>query len=273
MSGLSPIVVRRQLGRRLQQLRELAGKTAADVDAAHLGSPAKISRVERGQVPVKVSDVVAWCRLYGADDTEIDSLAALAIGTSARDRWENYGDVIPDWFKLYIGLEATAARIQTVEESVVPGELQTSEYARAVYRAERPDEDAAAIERYVEVRLDRQKALLNRKPPPQIIAVLGQGAITRAVGGPSVLAEQVEYLRELDKRDNIEIRILKFDAGAHAAMAGAFRILDFDDAEDPDLVYLETLMDARYLDKEADLKVYRRVFKMIYSQAVPIGEL
>ena len=265
-----PTLVRRQLGRRLQRLREAAGKSADDVAAARLASRTKIWRIERGQVPVKVADVWAFCRFYNASEAEMDALANLARGTAEHGAWEDYADVVPDWFKLYVGLEATAARIRTFEESVIPGELQIADYARAIYRAERPTEGHEAIERHVKVRLERQRALFTRKSAPEITVVLGQNVFTRTVGGADVLAAQVKHLHELNQRDDVEIRVLPFEAGAHAAMAGAFRILDFDNREDPDIVYLETLLGSRYLEKPAEIDAYRRLFELIYAQAGPI---
>ena len=267
-----PTVVRRQLGRRLQRLREAADKTAVEVEQAKIASRTKVWRIERGQVPVKVPDVWALCRFYGVDQAETDTLAALAVGTSEQGWWENYADVVPDWFKLYVGLEAAASRFQTFEDCVVPGELQTPEYARAVYRAAQPDDDEEAIKRHIKLRLERQEALFGRAPSPQLVVVLGQNSLTRPVGGPSVLASQIEHLRQLAGQDQIEIRVLTFDAGAHAAMTGAFRILDFNDDEDPDVVYLETHVGARYVEKPAEVDEYRRIFELIYKQAVPIGE-
>jgi transcriptional regulator with XRE-family HTH domain len=266
-----PTVVRRQLGRKLQRLREAAGKTAVEVEAARIASRTKVWRIERGQVPVKVPDVWALCRFYDVGQAETDLLAALAVGTSEQGWWEDYADVIPDWFKLYVGLEAAATRIQTFEDCVVPGELQTADYAGAVYRGARPDDPDDAITRHVELRLERQDTLFSRTPPPQVVVVLGENVLTRSVGGPAVLSAQLKHLRQLDQRDHVDIRVLPFDVGAHAGMTGAFRILDFEDDEDPDLVYLEVLVGARYLEKPAEVATYRRVLEMIYQQSTPIG--
>ena len=267
-----PTVVRRQLGRRLQRLREATGKTVLEVEAATGISRTKLWRVERGQVPVKQPDVWALCRYYEVDAAQTDILASLAQGTADQGWWEDYSDVIPDWFQLYVGLESAATSIFTFEDSVVPGELQTAGYIEAVYRGERPDEDGKIIERHVRLRQERQEALFGRVPAPVISVVLGQNVLTRSVGGPAVLAAQIERLRDLDRQGRIDLRVLTFDSGAHPAMAGAFRILDFEEAEDPDVVYLEGLLGARYLEEETELQAYRRVFDLAYRQAVPIRE-
>ena len=266
-----PTVVRRQLGRKLQRLREASGKTIVEIEAARIASRTKIWRIERGQVPVKVPDVWALCRFYGADKVETDALANLAVGTLEQGWWENYSDVIPEWFKLYVGIEATAQRIRTFHETIVPGELQTADYARAMYRAWPPDLDRDCIERHVSFRLQRQEALLSRRPAPEVTVVLGQNVLTRNVGGRGTLQAQIEHLRRLDQRDHIEVRVLGFDVGAHMAMDGAFRIFDFDDDDDPDVAYLDLLIGARYLEKPFEVDKYRQAFEMIYRLATPIG--
>jgi transcriptional regulator with XRE-family HTH domain len=267
-----PTVVRRQLGRRLQRLREAAGRTAVEVETARIASRTKVWRIEAGKVPVKVPDVWALCRFYGVDEAETEALSTLAVGTSEQGWWEDYADVVPDWFKLYVGLEAAATRIQTFEDSIVPGELQTADYARAVYRAAQPDDGEEAIERYVQLRLERQQSLHRRSPAPEMVIVLGEGVLRRPVGGTHVLSAQLEHLRRLDQRKHIDIRYLPFDVGAHATMTGAFRILEFDSTEDPDVVYLEAQVGARYLEKSAELDEYRRIWDLVYKQAAPIGE-
>jgi transcriptional regulator with XRE-family HTH domain len=266
-----PTVVRRQLGRRLQRLREDANVTVNQVEEAGLGSRTKIWRIEAGKVPVKKPDIWALCRFYRVDQDETDRLAALAEGTSAQGWWEDYSDVVPDWFRLYVGLETAAAQIRTFEGSLVPGELQTPDYARAVYRAVRPDDDDTAIERHVKLRKERQDALLARTEPPHLSVVLSEAVLTQQVGGAEVIAEQINHLHNLDRRDHIDIRVLPFTAGAHAAMTGAFRIMDFADEEDPNLVYIEMHAGAHYLEKPGELAEYRRIFELASTQSVPIG--
>ncbi len=261
-------VVRRALGRRLTRLRLASGKSRREVAEAQLGiSEPTLHRIETGKVPVTGANVRALCWLYGADQAITDALAELAVGTSHQEWWDA-SPVIPDWFKLYLGLEVSASRICGYDGDVVPGELQTVEYARAVLAAGQPsDEDA---DRHVALRAQRQRALFERQPPPRLTVVLGEGALTRPVGGPAVLAAQVARLRELARRDHVEIAVLPWSVGAHAAMAGAFRILDFDDPDDPDVVYLEPHIGALYLEEPAEVEVYRRVFQMISKDAVPI---
>jgi transcriptional regulator with XRE-family HTH domain len=263
-------VVRRALGRRLTGLRLAAGKSRREVAEARLGiSEPTLHRIETGKVPVTGANVRALCWLYGADQAMTDALAELAVGTSHQEWWDA-SPALPDWFKLFVGLEASASRICGYDGEVVPGELQTVDYARAVLTAVQPsDEDA---NRHVTVRLQRQQALFGRRPPPRVTVVLGEGAVTRPVGGPAVLAGQVAHLRDLARRNTVEIMVLPWSVGAHAAMTGAFRILDFDDPDDPDVVYLESHIGALYLEEPAEVDEYRRVFQLVSKDAVPIGE-
>src|SRR5215470_17458961 len=171
-------VVRRALGRRLTRLRTAAGLSRREVADAKLGmSEPTLHRIETGKVPVTVANVRALCWLYKADQSVTDALAQLALGTS-QEEWWDANPVIPDWFKLYVGLEASASRITTYYGEVVPGELQTEQYALAIYGAEQPgDEDAA--QRHVKLRMQRQKALLSRVPTVQLVTVLGESVLTR----------------------------------------------------------------------------------------------
>ncbi len=264
-------VVRRALGRRLTRLRVASGKTRREVAEAKLGiSEPTLHRIETGKVPVTVANVRALCWLYGADESVTDALAELALGTS-QEEWWDANPVIPDWFKLYVGLEASASRIRSYDGEVVPGELQTEQYARAVFGAEHSVDDET-VDRHVKLRLQRQRALFARTPAVGIVTVLGEGALTRPIGGEAVLKSQVEHLRQVARKDHVEIKVLPWSVGAHAAMAGAFRILDFDDPEDPDVVYLESHVGALYLEEPAEVDEYRRIFELVRKEAVPVEE-
>jgi transcriptional regulator with XRE-family HTH domain len=265
-------VVRRQLGRRLRRLREAASKTERDVETAKLLSRTKLWRIESGKTPVKVPDVRALCWLYGADAATTDALAALAMGTTEQGWWEDYGDAVPDWFGLYVGLETAVTEISTYDPELVHGLLQTEDYALAVYRAAQSDSREEFIRRQVRLRMERQQTLFRRTPPPRIRAVLGAGVLARQVGEPAVMAAQVRKLREIARGGEIEIRVLPWEVGAHAAMAGAFDVLEFDDADDPAVVYLESHLGARYLEKPTEVAECRRIFDVINKQAVPIEE-
>jgi transcriptional regulator with XRE-family HTH domain len=264
-------VVRRALGRRLTRLRTASGLSRREVAEQKLGmSEPTLHRIETGKVPVTVANVRALCWLYRVDESITNALAELALGTS-QEEWWDANPVIPDWFKLYVGLEASTSRMCTYDGEIVPGELQTAEYALAVFEMG-PVADPEAAERHVKLRMQRQKSLFGRKPPPRMLTVLGEGVLTRPVGGEAVLKTQVEHLRRRARQDAVEIRVLPWSVGAHPAMAGAFRILDFEDPDDPDVVYLESHVGALYLEEQHEVDEYRRVFEAVRQQAVPLEE-
>ncbi|MEJ3748855.1 helix-turn-helix transcriptional regulator [Actinomycetes bacterium KLBMP 9797] len=264
-------VVRRALGRRLTRLRVANGMSRQDVVRAKLGiSEPTLHRIETGKVPVSPANVRALCWLYGVDESITNALAELALGTS-QEEWWDANPVIPDWFKLYVGMEASASRIQSYDGEVVPGELQTADYARALFGAEQPP-DVEAAERHVTLRMQRQQTLFSRTIPPRIVTVLGEGVLMRPVGGDRVLKGQIEHLRRLADNGTVDVRVLPWSVGAHAAMAGAFRILDFDEPDDPDVVYLESHVGALYLEEPHEVDEYRRIFDLILKDAVPLRE-
>jgi transcriptional regulator with XRE-family HTH domain len=265
-------VARRTLGRRLTRLRVANGKSRREVAEAKLGiSEPTLHRIETGKVPVTPANVRALCWLYQADQSITDALAELALGTS-QEEWWDASPVIPDWFKLYVGLEASASQIRTYDGEIVPGELQTEQYALAVFGAEQPVDDEAA-NRHVTLRMQRQKTLFARTPGPRMLIVLGEAVLNRPVGGKAVFDAQLEHLHRTAEAGRVEINVLPFSTGAHAAMAGAFRILDFDDPDDPDTVYLESHVGALYLEEPHEVAEYRRIFELIRSAAVPLQTL
>jgi transcriptional regulator with XRE-family HTH domain len=275
MPVTGPTVVRRQLARRLTALRERAGMSVADVAATKIVSSAKLYRIEGGTTSVRVADVWALCRIYKADATTTDALAALATSTDGKGWWHDYGDILPVDFELYLGLEAAASTIRIYEPERIHGLFQTADYAREIERATNifpgrlPEE---TIERYVELRLERQKTVFSRTPPGRILAVLGEGALARTVGSADVTAEQTQRLRDLDQREHVEIRVLPFDTGAHAAMLGGLTVMDFDDPDDPPVVYVETYSGARFVEQPEHLARHRAVFDSVRQQSVPIKE-
>ncbi|MEN3307971.1 MAG: hypothetical protein V7603_4173 [Micromonosporaceae bacterium] len=266
-------LVRRSLGRRLKTLRQGAGKTEQDVVESSICSRQKLWRIESGKTPVKIGDVRALCWLYGADNATTDALANLALGTASEGWWEeSYGKVLPSWFRLYLDLEAGADQIRTYTGELVHGLLQTADYAKAVYRAAKPEDGEEAIQRNVELRLGRQKTVLGRTPPAQFVAILSEGVLARVVGNRSIMGDQISHLRELAGRKHVDIRVLTFRAGAHAAMLGDFALLDFVNEDDPAVAYVETQVYARYLEQPEHLDEYRRVHDLAYKRTVPILE-
>jgi len=266
-------VVRRQLGRQLRRLREAARVTEHDVVEAGLASRAKLWRIESGKTPIKIGDVRALCWLYKVDQATTDALANLAQGTSARGWWEDYSDVLPAWLGLYVGLEAAASEIRIYEPELVHGLLQTPNYLRALFTDSGVGADEGAIQQLIKLRQERQQVLTIRTPPLRVTAILGAGVLARQVGNRAVMKEQIARLRELNQLDHMDIRILPWSAGGHAAMhIGPFAIFDFDNPDDPPVVYLESHTGTRYLEKPEELAEYRKIYDLIYRKTIPIEE-
>ncbi len=266
-------VARRQLGRHLRRLRDAARKTDGDVTEAGLASKAKLWRIETGKAPVKAGDVRALCWLYGADQKTTDALATMALGTSGQGWRETYEGVLPEWFNLYIGLEAIARAIFIYDPELVTGLLQTPDYIRGVFAATVHNNDEATIRGQIRLRGQRQQVLTARTPPLQLTVVLNAAVLERPVGGQVVMKDQITRLRDLTRLNNVDIRVLPWQVGAHAAMdTGAFAILDFDDPDDPAVVYLQTYTSALYLEKPDDVSEYRDIADSIMRQAISIEE-
>uniref|UniRef100_UPI003F493A89 helix-turn-helix domain-containing protein n=1 Tax=Pseudonocardia sp. CA-138482 TaxID=3240023 RepID=UPI003F493A89 len=273
---MGPTVVRRQLGRLLRQLRDGSGLTVDEVTSdRYLGiSRAKLFRLEAGRHSVRPQDVTVLCARYGITSrTEVEALQALAVASQERSWWHIYGeDAVPEWFSLYIDLEPTASLIRTYEAEAVPGLLQTRDYAWAIHRAYHPDADDEEIERRIAVRMDRQK-MFDRAKPRHLHAVINEAALLRQVGGAEVMDTQLVRLRAAAERPEITIDVLPLSAGAHAAMEGAFAILDFPDPdEDPSVAYIETASSAAYLQKPAEIARYDAIFTKILPSTIPLQE-
>jgi transcriptional regulator with XRE-family HTH domain len=262
-------VVRRQLGRKLRRLREDAGKTHADVEAARIASATKMWRIESGKTTVKPGDVWALARLYDVSTDVADALAALASGTHEEGWWEENDAAVPDWLGLYAGLEAVSSLVSTYHPELVHGLLQTPQYAEAVIRAN-PDLSESVVQQRLSFRLERQRAVLGR--PSGVVAVLGAGALALRVGSDEVMDAQISHLRTIEAGGKVRIRILPWTAGAHPSMKGAFTILDFDNPDDPALVYIETHLGSRYLEQPQQVAEYRRILTRLNDRAVPITE-
>jgi hypothetical protein len=242
-----PTALRIMLGAHLRKLREGANISRADAGWEIRSSESKVSRMELGRVGFKERDVADLLTLYGlTEGEERERLLELARDANNPGWWHRYGDVLPNWFQSYLGLEAAAELIRTYEIQFVPGLLQTPEYARAVVQLGR---GVVPIERRVAVRVSRQK-VLTRPQPVRLWAVIDEAALRRPMGGTAVMRAQLEHLRELSKESHVTLQIMPFRAGGHVATGGAFSILRFADQD------LEHLTSALYLDKLDDLDMY-----------------
>lgn len=268
-SSAGPTVLRMMLGAQLRRLRESCGVTREGAGWEIRASESKISRMELGRVGFKERDVADLLTLYGiTDPTERDALLRLARDANSPGWWHRYGDVLPSWFQAYLGLEAAATRIRTYELQFVPGLLQTQEYARAVVLLGHSRAASAEIDRRVTLRMRRQQ-VLHGADPPQLWAVVDEAALRRPIGGVAVMRQQVSALIEATRLPNVRLQVVPFAAGGHAAAGGAFTILRFRDQELPDVVYIEQLTSALYLDKREDLEFYALAMERLCVEAEP----
>lgn len=264
-----PTVLRMLLGAQLRRLRESSGVTREGAGWEIRASESKISRMELGRVGFKERDVADLLTLYGVTaPEEREALLKLARDANSPGWWHRYGDVLPSWFQSYLGLEAAAALIRSYEVQFVPGLLQTREYARAVVLLGHGTAAPAEIERRVALRMQRQQ-LLRRENPPLLWAVVDEAALRRPIGGREVMRGQVAALVEATKSPHIRLQVIPFAAGGHAAAGGAFTILRFGDQDLPDIVYIEQLTSALYLDKRDDLDYYAVAMERLCVEAEP----
>jgi len=221
-------VPRRQLGRYLRDLRNRSRLTVRMAAQKLEWSEAKIWRIETGQTSLRSLDVEAMGKVYGAPPDLTEALMGLAKETKARGWWHAYGDVIPEGFDLYIGLEEAVSALSWYESELVPGLLQTEDYARTVIQADKPDVDDDQIERRVHVRMARQALPTRATAPPTADVILNEAILRRPVGGPQIMAAQLERLADSASLPNVSVRVLPFSAGLHhGLMSGPFEILRF----------------------------------------------
>jgi transcriptional regulator with XRE-family HTH domain len=252
-----PTARRLILGSQLRRLREASGISRADAGYSIRGSGSKISRMELGRVGFKERDVADLLSLYGVtSDCERQTFLDMVRQSNQPGWWNRYNDLLPSWFQDYVGLEESASRIQTYEIQFVPGLLQTESYARAVAVRGRRDSAAEEVERRVQLRMRRQK-LLAQPQGPRLWAVIDESVLRRPIGGPAVLREQIEHLLEITRQPSVSLQVLPFERGGSSA-EGAYSMLRFAEPEIPDIVYLEHLCGALYLDKPDEVEIYTR---------------
>ncbi|MBE1535655.1 transcriptional regulator with XRE-family HTH domain [Actinomadura algeriensis] len=253
-----PTVLRILLGAQLRRLREECGISTEQAGYEIRGSHSKISRMELGRVGFKTRDVSDLLTLYGVTDSaERAQMLELAKEANTPGWWHRYGDVLPNWFEAYLGLEEAASLLRSYELQFVPGLLQTEDYARAVVRLGFPDASEEELERRVWVRTTRQQRFTSPNAPT-LWAVVDEAVVRRPLGGRGVMRRQLEHLMEMSELPNVTLQIVPFGAGGHAAAGGPFTILRFAEPGLSDVVYLEQLTSALYLDKPTDVDTYMR---------------
>jgi len=267
-SATGPTVRRMILGGSLRRRREQAGIDRETAGNAIRASVAKISRLETGRVGFKDRDVTDLLTLYGVSDpAERDLVLDLARQANQPGWWYGYNDLLPTWFETYLGLEQDAAMLRTFALQFIPGLLQTPDYARAVIRLAHTGIEG--IQRRVELRMRRQR-LLTRDDPPMLWAVIDESVLRRSVcDDPDVLRGQLTHLLEVNERPNVSLQVVPLRRGGHAAAGGSFTLLRFAHHDVPDVVYLEQLTSAQYLDKRSDTEHYTLVMARLVREVAP----
>ncbi|PRH79537.1 transcriptional regulator [Streptomyces solincola] len=282
-SNVNPTVRRRRLGQELRRLREQKGMTAEEVAERLLVSQSKISRLENGRRSISQRDVRDLCGVYEVEDHRVvDSLMQMAKDSRQQGWWHAFGD-IP--YSVYIGLETDAASLRVYEPQVVPGLLQTRSYAEALITGSAPEWTAADIEKRVGVRIRRQDRIkeADQRPaqardakepeaPLRLWAVIDESALRRVVGGKQLMIAQLEHLVEQSHLPHVTVQVLPFDMGAHPGIGGHYAILEFPDAADSSVVYIEGVTSDLYLEKANDVQRYSVMYEHLRAQALNVEQ-
>ena len=267
-SSVGGFVLRLLLGAQFRRLREAAGITPERAGYEIRASRSKISRMETGQVGLKARDIDDLLTLYGVvGEEERSSFLYLTRQSSQPDWWSGYSDVLPGWFESYLGLESVSSTIRTFEVQFVHGLFQTPDYARAVTRLGHRSAPPSEIERRVGLRIKRQD-LLTRANPPRLWAVMDEAVLRRPVGGLGVMRAQLRHLVEASAMPNVTLQVIPFALGGHAGASGSFTVLRFEEQYLPDVVYIEQLTGAVYLEQRSDMEHYLEVMDQLSGEAL-----
>ncbi|MEU6394132.1 helix-turn-helix transcriptional regulator [Streptomyces sp. NPDC046939] len=269
-SNVNPTVRRRRLGQELRRLRELKGMTAEEVAERLLVSQSKISRLENGRRSISQRDVRDLCGVYEVEDHRIvDSLMQMAKDSRQQGWWHSFGD-IP--YSVYIGLETDAASLRVYDPQVVPGLLQTRGYAESLISGALPETTPQDIEKRVQVRMRRQERIQAPDNPLRLWTVLDEAALRRVVGGRNIMREQLEHLVEQSQLPHVTVQVIPFDMGAHPGLNGQYAILEFPDAADSSVVYIEGVTSDLYLEKANDVQKYSVMYEHLRAQALNVEQ-
>jgi transcriptional regulator with XRE-family HTH domain len=258
----SPTVRRRELGVLLRALRTELGWTVDQVAERLLVSPSKVSRLETGQRGASARDIRDLCDLYGVDDALRQQLTDLAALGKQQAWWQSRH--LP--YSTYVGLESEASSISDFGLGLVPGLLQTAEYARAVLRALRPAPSAEVIDQRLAGRLERQRLLTSSKPP-EFEAMIDEAVLYRVAGNQVVMRAQLHRLIEASELPNVTVRVLPYRAGVLPSNNNKFIILDFTQPAVPGIVFVEGLTGDLYFDRAEDVEAYQEAFAFMRDLA------
>ncbi|MFF2651872.1 helix-turn-helix domain-containing protein [Streptomyces sp. NPDC058045] len=269
-SNVNPTVRRRRLGQELRRLRENKGMTAEGVAERLLVSQSKISRLENGRRSISQRDVRDLCEVYEVEDRRVvDSLMQMAKDSRQQGWWHSFGD-IP--YSVYIGLETDAESLRVYDPQVVPGLLQTRSYAECLIAGALPETAPTDIDKRVQVRMRRQERINAPEKPLRLWTVLDEAALMRVVGTKDVMREQLEYLVEQSRLPHVTVQVIPFGMGAHPGLNGQYAILEFPDAVDSSVVYIEGVTSDLYLEKTNDVQKYSVMYEHLRAQALNVDQ-
>jgi transcriptional regulator with XRE-family HTH domain len=266
--SIGPTVRRRRLGSELRRLRE-AHSFKLEEAADRLGLAAStLSRIETGKAPTRTAYLMTMFDMYGVEDPgQRQVLAEMAREGHRKGWWAVYDDVLPTGFDVYVGLEAEASALRVFEDQVVHGLLQTEGYARTVMTSVRRWQDTRQIDRAVELRMGRQRVLAG-SDPVKLWCILNEPVISRMIGGPEVMREQLARLLEASQQPNVTLQVLPLSSGVHPALNGPFCILEFPERGDQDVVYTEGVAGHAYLERDAEVRSCAEVFDLLRAAAL-----
>ncbi|MEE1790478.1 helix-turn-helix transcriptional regulator [Streptomyces sp. BE308] len=265
-----PVVRRRKLGEELRGLRHSSGLTSRDAARLLGWHQSKVSRIETGASGVSPTDVTRLLDAYGVRDIQLRALLEVLAGSAGGGGtgwWHAYRGLIPPQYRDFISLESQARTARTLETSVVPGLLQTAEYARAVTHASLDGLPSGQLDSLVEVRLTRQRVLW-AKPPLHFTAVLDEAVLRREVGGPEVMKDQLAHLTRVAQLPHVQLQLLPFKVGGYVGLTGPFVIFSFPNISDLDVVVLDHLTSSLYLERKEDLEAYSSAFRTLQAHAL-----
>jgi transcriptional regulator with XRE-family HTH domain len=263
----SPTVRRRRLAAELRKLRKESGKTREQV-AEFVGcSPVTVTRIESAQSAPRLADTARMLEFYGVTGARREVLMTLCSEARRRGWWHQYSGAIPAWFEVYVGIEGEVSEIRSYQPEAIDGRLQTEGYIRALMLADVDIPSGEELERRIAVRVTRQEQLRG-DDAPKMWVVLNEAALRREVGGRDTMRDQLTHLIEVSRSNKVVVQVLTYAAGAHPAMDGAFEILRFPDAADPDVVYLQYRRGSIYLEDSADVAAYAELFDHLRARAL-----
>ncbi|MEV7465341.1 helix-turn-helix transcriptional regulator [Streptomyces kronopolitis] len=260
----APTVLAIVLGRRLAALRETAGFTAVQAAKQLRIAQTTVTRMEKAETSLKFATVKTLLEIYGAPQAEIQEFLALLDQAATPGWWQTFRDVLPGWFGVHVSLETAATELRGYEPGVIPGLLQTPDYARAVMERGLPRMSPDALERSVDLRIKRQEILTRKEPaPPQLWVITDETSLRRPAGSTAVMREQVEHLLDVADLPNVSLQVCPFEAGLHPGAFGPFTIFRFEIPELPDIVCTDSLSRAGYSEEKEEVALFREALSQM----------